>query len=69
MHFQGESEVNNAVAAFQHWWVNVEGDWVDNAQKHFETEYAEPILVETPQLAQQMRQLADVFEQARREVE
>jgi hypothetical protein len=69
MHSNAEADIGDAISGFQHRWLKTESDWNDNARRFFDAEYVQPVFSETPQLAQQIRQLTDIFEQARREVE
>ena len=61
--------LENTNGAFSHSWAEVAEQWDDDAKRYFEAEFVRAFLSETPALATQARTLAEIFEQARSEID
>lgn len=66
---EGGIELRNALILIEQNLATYSGHWNDAAQRYFEDEFMQPILMETPSLIEQMQELSLVFDRARHEVE
>ncbi|HOC54147.1 MAG TPA: hypothetical protein PKI20_00850 [Verrucomicrobiota bacterium] len=66
---QGENEITAALDRLSATWSSLRTGWDDNAQRHFETEYVDPLLTTTPELLAQVQELSALIDQARNSVE
>jgi len=66
---QGENEMREALDRLSRTWAYLSEEWDDNAKRHFEAVYVAPTLTGTPSVVEQLQQLGEIIDQARKEVE